>query len=291
MKNNILFIFFLLFPGFALLVKAQPFVKHTSSENLKGAKPEIVLNPLAGATINKERKLVWSDEFNYTGLPDSTKWNYNEGGEGWGNKELQYYTNADTANTYVSNGQLFITARQKNIGKNQYSSARLITKNKGDWQYGRIEISAKLPKGRGLWPAIWMLADNCTEVGWPACGEIDIMEHVGFNKDSIFGTIHTEAYNHSIGTQKGKGVFIKNPYTLFHIYAIEWTHEKIDFLLDGKIYFSVVNEGKTAKEWPFDKRFHLLLNIAVGGGWGGQKGVDNAVFPARMEIDYVRVYQ
>src|SRR5665647_965161 len=102
MKNNILFIFFLLFPGFALLIKAQPFVKHTSSENLKGAKPEIVLNPLAGATINKERKLVWSDEFNYTGLPDSTKWNYNEGGEGWGNKELQYYTNADTANAYVS---------------------------------------------------------------------------------------------------------------------------------------------------------------------------------------------
>ena len=259
---------------------------------------QIIAQPLSGE-INKAAspandtawKLVWSDEFNYKGLPDSTKWNYDVGGDGWGNDELEYYTGKDTANAYVSHGTLKIIARKKNLGDNNYTSARLITKNRVSWQYGKLEIRAKLPKGRGIWPAIWMLADDCYNLGWPECGEIDIMEHVGYNKDSVFGTIHTKAYNHTIGTQKGKGIFVKDPYTRFHVYAIEWTPEKIEFFLDGKAYLHIPNEKKTVSEWPFDNKFHLLMNVAVGGGWGGQKGVDDTIFPATMEIDYVRVYQ
>ncbi|MCW3090900.1 MAG: licheninase [Ferruginibacter sp.] len=270
MKNNLAFFFLLLFFAGFQFGNAQPFA----------AKGSV-----------KERKLVWHDEFDYSGLPDSSKWSYEVGGEGWGNNELQYYTKADTGNARVNGGKLIITAKQKSMGKNQYSSARMVSKNKNGWQYGKIEISAKLPKGRGTWPAIWMLAENCDTLGWPACGEIDIMEHVGYNKDSVFGTVHTGAFNHTIGTQKGKGIFIKDPYTTFHKYAIDWTHAKIDFLLDDKVYFSFVNQRKTINEWPFNAPFYLLMNIAVGGGWGGQKGINDAVFPATMEIEYVRVYQ
>jgi len=152
-------------------------------------------------------------------------------------------------------------------------------------------VKAKLSKGVGLWPAIWMLGENKAEVGWPKCGEIDIMEHVGFEKDSIFGTIHTKAYNHMIGTQRGKKIFIDKPYSEFHLYSVEWTPEKMDFLLDGVVYNHIENEHKTTDEWPFDQNFHLKLNIAIGGGLGGKKGIDNAVFPQQMVVDYVRVYQ
>ena len=136
-----------------------------------------------------------------------------------------------------------------------------------------------------------MLGENCGKVGWPECGEIDIMEHVGYEPDTVLGTVHTGKYNHIIGTQKGKKVFISRPYEDFHVYAIDWTKEKIDFSLDGKTYYTVSNEHKTTGEWPFDEPFHLLLNIAVGGNLGGKKGVDDDIFPASMEIDYVRVYQ
>lgn len=236
-------------------------------------------------------KLLWSDEFNYKGLPDSTKWNYNVGGHGWGNNELQYYTNADTLNAIVNNGSLKVTALKQTKENRNYTSARLVTKGKADFMYGRIEISAKLPKGRGTWPAIWMLGKNIDEAKWPICGEIDIMEHVGYNKDSIFGTIHTEAYNHMKGTQKGKGLFINNPYDSFHVYSIEWTPEKIDFMMDGVVYNQITNEHLTIKEWPFDQPFFLIINLAIGGNWGGAQGVDENIFPAVLEIDYVRVFQ
>ncbi len=238
-----------------------------------------------------EKKLTWSDEFNYTGLPDSTKWSYETGGKGWGNNELQYYTSADPLTAKVANGSLHITARKQQMDGRNYTSARLVTAEKASWKYGRIEIRAKLPKGRGLWPAIWMLGENCKVAGWPDCGEIDIMEHVGYEKDTILGTIHTGKYNHIIGTQKGKKIFIDRPYEDFHVYSIDWTPEKIDFLLDGKVYYNVVNEHKTTGEWPFDQPFYLILNIAVGGNLGGKKGIDETIFPAAMEVDYVRVYQ
>ena len=235
--------------------------------------------------------LVWSDEFNYEGLPDSTKWSYDVGGNGWGNRELEYYTHADTANAVVRNGFLYLTARKEQKGANGYTSARLVTKKKGDWLYGRIEVRAMLPAGRGLWPAIWMLPTDWKYGGWPASGEIDIMENVGFMPDSIFGSIHTKSFNHVIHTQKTKGLFISDLYTAFHVYAIEWDAQQVRFYVDGNNYTTFQNTGKGSAEWPFDQRFHLLLNIAVGGGWGGQKGVDDAVFPRSMIIDYVRVYQ
>lgn len=236
-------------------------------------------------------KLSWNDEFNYKGLPDSTKWNYDIGGHGWGNNELQYYTRASGKNVEVSNGSLKIRAIKEAIGNNEYTSAKLITKGKADFTYGRIEVRAKLPPGRGLWPAIWMLGSNIDKVDWPECGEIDIMEHVGFEKDSIFGTIHTKSYNHVINTQKVKKIFIADPYDNFHVYTIEWTPEKIDFYLDYTLYNHFENEHRTVAEWPFSLPFYLILNIAVGGNLGGQKGIDNSVFPAAMEVDYVRVYK
>lgn len=240
---------------------------------------------------NGKWKLTWSDEFNYNGLPDSANWNFETGGHGWGNHELQYYTKSDTQNAVVKNGCLYITARKQVKENKQYTSARLVTKGKKEFQYGRIEIKAKLPAGRGTWPAIWMLGKNSETVHWPACGEIDIMEHVGYNKDSIFGTIHSEAYNHVKGTQKGKAIFITDPYSRFHIYSLEWTPDKMSFLVDGKMFNQIENEHLTEKEWPFDQPFFLVVNLAVGGDWGGKEGVDELVFPATMQLDYIRVFQ
>lgn len=242
-------------------------------------------------SATKRYTLVWADEFDYNGLPDSTKWDYDVGGHGWGNNELQHYTREDTSNAVVRNGKLWITARKEAIEGKRFSSARLVTKGKAEWTYGKIEINAKLPPGRGLWPAAWMLGANISEVGWPECGEIDIMEHVGFNRDSVFGTIHSLAYNHMKGTQKGATTTIKKPYDEFHTYAIDWNQDKIDFMVDNRVYYSVQNERKTNAEWPFDHPFYLLLNIAVGGNLGGMKGLDEMIFPAVLEVDYVRVYK
>lgn len=239
----------------------------------------------------KKWKLSWSDEFDYTGLPDSSKWQFETGGHGWGNHELQYYTDRDTANAFVKDGLLRITALKKQFDKNNYTSAKLITKGKQLFQYGRIEVRAKLPAGRGTWPAIWMLGDNIDKVDWPECGEIDIMEHVGFKKDSVFGSVHTKSFNHVLGTQTTKGIFIENPYTSFHTYAIEWTQEKISFFFDDKQYLEFLNKHKTTAEWPFNAPFYLILNLAIGGDWGGQQGVDDSIFPASMYVDYVRVFE
>lgn len=238
----------------------------------------------------QEYQLVWSDEFNYEGLPDTERWGYDVGGHGWGNQELQYYTENRQENARVENGKLIIEARKETYQNNQYTSARLVTRNKGDWLYGRIEVKAKLPSGKGTWPAIWMLPTDWSYGGWPDSGEIDIMEHVGYDATTIFGTVHTEAFNHSIGTQKGGEITVNDCETAYHVYAIEWTEDKIDFYVDDSKYYSFSNLGGYEK-WPFDKRFHLILNIAVGGTWGGAQGVDPSVFPQKMYIDYVRVYQ
>jgi beta-glucanase (GH16 family) len=240
------------------------------------------------------RKLVWADEFEGNGLPDSTKWGYDVGGHGWGNNELQFYTEKKLPNARQENGKLIIEAHRYALGQNRYTSARLVTKGKADFLYGRFEIRAKLPAGRGTWPAAWMLASG-QHYGsdyWPDNGEIDIIEHVGFNPDSVFISVHTKAYHHSIRTQKTTGLALPTAETDFHVYAIDWQKDKIEGFVDGKKYFSFLNDGKNDyKTWPFNQKFHLLLNMAVGGGWGGQKGVDDSIFPQRMEVDYVRVYQ
>lgn len=241
-------------------------------------------------------KLVWSDEFNYQGLPDSSKWSYDRGNGcpaicGWGNNELQYYTWNRPENARVENGRLVIEAKKESYQGAAYTSARLVTKNKGDWKYGRIEIRAQLPAGRGMWPAIWMLPTKWEYGGWPRSGEIDIMENVGYIPDSVFGAVHTDAYNGMIGTQKVRSIYCKDLKDSFHVYSVEWTTDYISFRIDGKEFNHFRNDGKSVATWPFDKEFHLLLNIAVGGNWGGKKGVDDAIFPQKMLIDWVRIYQ
>lgn len=253
--------------------------------------PELLFDKVKQSPVANGWKLAWSDEFNYSGLPDDTKWKFETGGHGWGNHELQYYTDKDSSNAFVKDGQLRITALKKQFDKNSYTSAKLITKGKKLFQYGRIEVRAKLPAGRGTWPAIWMLGDNIDKVDWPDCGEIDIMEHVGFKKDTVFGSIHTKVFNHVIGTQTTKGMLIADPYTSFHTYGIEWTKEKISFFIDDKQYLEFNNQHKTTAEWPFDALFYLILNLAVGGDWGGQQGIDDTIFPASMYVDYVRVFE
>ncbi len=238
---------------------------------------------------------VWCDEFDYTGLPDSSHWLYDSGGGGWGNGELQYYTREDLDNAYVSDGTLKITALQENYLGSDYTSARLITKYNGDWLYGKIQVRAKLPSGDGTWPAIWMLPTDWAYGGWPYSGEIDIMEHVGADPYKVYGTLHTGAYNHNLGTQIGYSKTVSDCESEFHVYEIEWEPARMQVFVDGVSYgtfgynplYNVNVDNSDA--WPFDQRFHLILNLAIGGSWGGT--VDNDIFPQSLEVDYVRVYQ
>jgi licheninase len=242
--------------------------------------------------------LVWNDEFEGEGLPDASKWSYNVGGHGWGNDELQNYTENRLRNARLENGNLVIEAVKESFEGSDYTSARLVTKGKGDWTYGRFEIRAKLPSGRGTWPAIWMLASQ-NEYGagfWPDNGEIDIMEHVGYDPDVVHSTVHTLAYNHRSGTQKGDQITVSNARSAFNVYRIEWDERAITAYVNDELYFHFRNERLTEPsagfaEWPFDKPFHVILNIAVGGDWGGAQGVDDSIWPQRMEVDYVRVYK
>jgi beta-glucanase (GH16 family) len=260
--------------------------------------------PCAVASGNWEQ--VWSDEFDYEGLPDPERWVYEEGFIR--NQELQYYTAGRKQNARVTDGRLIIEAHRESYpnprheaGSNNwrrgrahadYTSASLTTEGKGEWRYGRIEVRAKLPQGRGVWPAIWMLGVNRSEVGWPRCGEIDIMEYVGFEPDVIHANVHTARYNHTRGTGKGDRIQVEAPYDRFHVYAVEWTPERMDFFLDEKKYFTYEKEpGAGEAEWPFDQPFYLIVNLAIGGAWGGQRGIDEAIFPQRFEIEYVRVYR
>ena len=253
--------------------------------------PELLFEEIKKAPVTKGWSLKWSDEFNYNGLPDSTKWTYEEGGHGWGNNEKQFYTKADTNNALVTKGVLSIISRKEKKENSDYTSARILSRGKASWTYGRVEMSAKLPKGVGLWPAFWMLGADIGKTPWPACGEIDIMEHVGYRPGDILGTVHTTAFNHMKNTQKGGEIKIKDPYDSFNSYAIEWDAEKIVFFLNDTEYFRFKNEHKTSAEWPFDKPFFLIMNTAIGGNLGGQKGIDDTVFPAVYEIDYVRVFR
>jgi beta-glucanase (GH16 family) len=237
--------------------------------------------------------LVWNDEFNGSSI-DNKKWEHEVNGHGGGNNELQYYTPKDD-NSYVKDGKLFIVAIKEQFtgpdGTRDYTSARMRTLNRGDWLYGRIEVSAKLPSGRGTWPAIWMLPSDWEYGGWPNSGEIDIMEHVGYDPNRVHGSVHTAAYNHTIGTQKSAVLPVPKAMTEFHTYAVEWFEDRIEFYIDDIFYFTFNNENSGWEKWPFDKRFNLILNIAVVGNWGGVQGIDPNAFPATMEIDYVRVYE
>ena len=235
-------------------------------------------------------QMVWNDEFDYTGLPDSTKWNYDVGGSGWGNNELEYYTSKRLENARVEDGNLVIEARKESWQGMNYTSARLLTKGKMSWQYGKVEVRAKLPRGRGTWPAIWMLGDT-DPLKWPDDGEVDIMEHVGFDQGVIHGSVHCKKYNWVIGNGKTATTKIADCSDSFHVYKLEWNDGVIQISVDSTTYMTFSNEHSGYDAWPFDNKLFLILNIAVGGNWGGQKGVDDSIWPQQMLIDYVRVYQ
>lgn len=240
-------------------------------------------------------KLVWADEFDRDGLPDSSKWDYDteRNKAGWFNNELQYYSRARLENAAVSKGVLTITALKERLtsaadyGGQAYTSARLLSRGKASWTYGFFEIRAKLPCGLGTWPAIWMLG---TKGAWPDDGEIDIMEHVGKNKGQILGSAYSNYYNWANGTGNTKSTTVADACDAFHNYQLYWDADQLAIAVDGKYYFQFVN-AKTGdyKKWPFDQPQYLLLNLAIGGDLGGT--VDDTIFPSKFEIDYVRVYQ
>lgn len=265
-----------------------------SKKNTPGTAPAPTPAPAPQPITDKgwsfEATPLWADEFDGSGALDAAKWGYDVGGHGWGNNELQFYT-ASAANATVANGLLTIEARREQKEGKGYTSARIVTKGKGDFLYGRIEARAKLPAGRGTWPAIWMLPTENIYGGWPGSGEIDIMEHVGYDLNKVHMTVHTTDYNHTKGTQRSGTKVVPTATTDFHNYRIDWTPYAIRGYIDDEKVFEFVNTNSGVTAWPFNQKFHLLFNIAVGGNWGGAQGVDDTVFPVKMEVDYVRVYK
>lgn len=256
--------------------------------------PQPAVIPTATAPVDKgwtfETTPFFTDEFNYTGKPDSTKWGYDVGGGGWGNNELEYYTSSAN-NASVANGILSLTARKESYGGMNYTSARMVSKDASSLLYGRIEVSAKLPAGKGMWPAIWMLSDKEVYGTWPKSGEIDIMENVGYDPNPVYFTIHTQLYNGAIGTQKGTNKSIPDAASTFHKYRVDWTPYAVRGYYDDVLLFIYINDGQGSASWPYDQQFYLLMNIAVGGNWGGIKGVDDTAFPTSMQVDYVHIYK
>ena len=244
-------------------------------------------------------RLVWSDEFNRGGRPDRAKWSYDTAfnKRGWHNNEKQYYSEGRRKNARVSGGRLIIEAHAERLdpkrfpdwGGQSYTSARLLTRGKANWTYGFFEVRAKLACGLGTWPAIWTLADR-PNMKWPDDGEIDIMEHVGQDPGTVHQTIHTAAYNHVKKTQKAGQIKLPDVCRAFHLYQLHWTADRIMMGVDGYTVFTYDRPSSNRDEWPFDGPQYLLLNLAIGG-WGGEKGIDDKALPARMEVDYVRVYQ
>jgi beta-glucanase (GH16 family) len=234
--------------------------------------------------------LSWADEFDETNV-NTNDWTFETGATGWGNNELQNYTDGDNAK--IENGILILTAKKVNDNTTvgSYTSTRMVTKGKKEFTYGKMEIRAKLPSGRGIWPAIWMLGGNIDYVGWPACGEIDIMEYVGYQPNTIYATVHTTSGSGSNGD--GNGKTLETAEEEFHIYGLLWTEQKMVFYTDTleNVTYTYSPANKNDNNWPFNKPQYFILNVAVGGNWGGAQGIDNSIFPQSMEIDYVRVYQ
>lgn len=236
--------------------------------------------------------LVWSDEFNQSNgdAPDPAKWNFDIGGNGWGNNELEYYTSR-TNNVRIENGKLVIEARGEKFDERKITSARLLTKGKGSWTYGRFEARIKVPRGQGMWPAFWLLGADIDSAGWPASGEIDIMENIGKEPGTIHGTIHGPGYSGENGiggplTLPGKAEVSDD----YHVFAVECETNSIRWFMDGREYFSVTPASLPQNaQWVFNTPKFMLLNLAVGGHWPGYPD-DTTVLPQKMLVDYVRVY-
>jgi len=258
--------------------------------------------PKAAPALAKEWKLAWSDEFDTEGLPDPKKWGYEEGFVR--NDEAQYYTRARKENARVENGMLVIEGRKEKFpnphydanaksgpasrANAEYTAASLITLGKADWKFGRVEVRAKLPQGRGVWPAIWMLGTDIRTVGWPACGEIDIMEFVGHTPGFTHATVHFA--KNGKHASSGNRLAVEKPWEDFHVYAMEWFADRMDFFFDAqKVHTFPLGQAEEKGENPFLKPQYLLVNLALGGSWGGK--IDDSIFPQKFLIDYVRVYQ
>ncbi|CAN5380934.1 hypothetical protein BH11ARM2_BH11ARM2_03310 [soil metagenome] len=241
-------------------------------------------------TAAPDWKLVWSDEFNGSGLPDPKKWGYEKGFIR--NHEAQFYTERRTENVRQEGGKLVIEARKDDFEGHPISSGSINTRGKGDWTYGRIEVRAKIPTGKGTWPAVWMLGSNIDTIGWPRCGEIDMMENVGFDPARMHFNIHNPKMSGAKGSVSSFNTVMEKPWEAFHTYAMEWFPDRLDLFMDGKKMLSYLNDGRGDEEtWPYHRPQYLLLNVAIGGDWGGQQGIDDTIFPCRMEVDYVRVYR
>ncbi|MFH6603986.1 family 16 glycosylhydrolase [Maribacter algicola] len=252
----------------------------------------VEIDDVFAADYWNDAELVWSDEFDGTEL-SSENWVFETGSHGWGNNELQDYV-ADN-NVEVGDGTLKIIAKKEASGSANYTSARLNSKK--SFRYGKMEIRAKIPdhRGNGIWSALWMLGSNIETAGWPACGEIDIMEYVSFDPNKVHFTIHSTANNHISGTQVTSGaVELASIEEEFHVYGLLWTDKYLKFYIDdpGNVKLNFLRSAvSNVDNWPFNQPFYFLMNIAVGGNWGGMEGVDDSIFPAVMEVDYVRVYQ
>ena len=273
--------------------------------------------PILSALVVRQRaggdrkgELVWSDEFDVAGPPDPSHWNIEEWTSGVVNDEDQIYT-ARPKNVRVDDGHLVIEAHKEEYSGGEYTSARLQSSGKIDILYGRIDVRARLPRGQGTWPAIWMLSSNpfhyattCEDEdeddwqgnddcdAWPNSGEIDIMEQVGYQMGHVHGTVHSKSYPWPLWNQRKGRILIGDVADQFHVYSLEWTPDRIDIFVDDTVYLTYINEGNGWEEWPFDQPFHLIMNFAVGGAWGRAGGpIDESIFPQQMLVDYVRVYQ
>lgn len=261
---------------------------------LKAHNPSTVI--YTQKTDGEKWEVVWADEFNGEGLPDTSKWTYDVGDWGWGNAELQYYTEGRKENARCENGFLIIEALKNDLGY-PWTSARLTSRGKQAFLYGRIEFRAKVPAEEGNWSAGWTLGnDYVDELSWPYCGEIDILESVGFEMDDATGngkahaSAHCGAYYFKLGNQPTGIIDVKNMNNEFHIYAVDWTPQGLSASVDGNVYFEY-KDTSTALSWPFNKPQNIILNLTMGGGWGAQKGIDSTRTSQRYIVDYVRVYE
>ncbi len=240
--------------------------------------------------ITKKTVLTIEDNFDVDGPPDASMWNYEigTGVNGWGNQELQYYT-ARTENVKVENGYLLITAQKEDYNGSSYTSARLTSQNKFEQKYGRFEARMRLPYGQGMWPAFWLLGNNCATNTWPNCGEIDIMELRGQEPTTVHGSVHGPGY--SAGNAVTKSYTLQNSRfdTSFHVFGIEWTPDYVNYYVDGDLYQQIKKEDVPG-EWVFDHPFYIIINLAVGGSFVGSPNAET-VFPQTMLVDYVRVYE
>lgn len=251
--------------------------------------PAITDNAAAARYAAADWRLIWGDEFDRPGAPDPAKWDFERGLIR--NREAQFYTAGRPENARVEGGNLIITARREPWEGAKYTSASVVSRGRFSFQYGKLEIRARIPTGRGAWPALWLLGANFATAGWPRCGEIDLMENVGYDPDRVHFTVHTRAFNHVKKTGVGRAITVPRPYEAFHAFGLIWTAERIEFFCDGRKVHEFANDGQGADHWPFDQPFFLLMNLAIGGAWGGQQGIDETIFPLEYHIDYVRVWQ